>query len=493
VSVKDIPLTWAKQKLSDVCNTNSGGTPIRKRKDYFRGDIPWVKSGELTDGLVRDIEEHITEEAIRNSSAKIFPSGTLLIALYGATVGKLGILTRDAATNQAVCAIFPQNGLVAKYLFWYLRYVRSDLIAQAIGGAQPNISQTILKNLDIPIAPSNEQKRIVAEIEKQFSRLDEAVAALKRIKANLKRYKASVLKAAVEGKLTEKWRKEHPDVEPASELLKRILAERRRKWEEAQLAAMRAKNKEPKDNKWKKKYKEPAAVDVMDLSNLPPTWEWVTWETILSYDDGSAFKRGPFGSSLKKSFFVESGYKVYEQYCPINDDCSFGRYYINENKYNELIAFSVRAKDFLISCSGTMGRITQVPDKYEEGVINQALLRVRINNDAISDVYFMSLFRSPYFQKQVYANVTGSAIQNVKGVSDLKAIPLPLSPILEQEVIVNLIEEHMSVIIEIENQVNANLKRAECLRQSILKKAFSGSLLNKSQWMHRGKNEKEIS
>lgn len=113
--LKNVPLKWAKEKLSDVCNTTSGGTPSRMRKDYFRGDIPWLKSGELTDGLVSDIEEYITKEAVSNSSAKIFPSGTLLIALYGATVGKLGILTRDAATNQAVCAIFPQNGLDQRF------------------------------------------------------------------------------------------------------------------------------------------------------------------------------------------------------------------------------------------------------------------------------------------------------------------------------------------------------------------------------------------
>jgi len=190
---------------------------------YFEGNIPWVKSGELPDGPVSEIGEYITEEAVKNSSAKQFPKGTLLIALYGATVGKLGVLSRAAATNQEVCAIFPPDFLETKYLFWYLRFVRSDLKAQAIGGAQPNISQGILRNLVIPISPPDQQKNIVAEIEKQFSRLDEAVANLKRIKANLKRYKAAVLKAAVECKLTEDWRKAHPNVEPASKLLERIL------------------------------------------------------------------------------------------------------------------------------------------------------------------------------------------------------------------------------------------------------------------------------
>ena len=197
-----LPKGWEWKRLGDVSRTTSGGTPSRKVAEYFEGDIPWVKSGELPDGNVAEIAEYITEEAVKNSSAKLFPAGTLLIALYGATVGKLGVLTQDATTNQAVCAIFPHDDLDPMYLFWYLRYARSELIGQAVGGAQPNISQGILRDLQVPVAPYEQQGRIVAEIEKQFSRLDEAVANLKRVKANLKRYKAAVLKAAVEGKLT---------------------------------------------------------------------------------------------------------------------------------------------------------------------------------------------------------------------------------------------------------------------------------------------------
>ena len=192
---------WQIKALGDVCRTSSGGTPSRSRPDYFNGNIPWVKSGELTDGLVSEVSEFISEEALAGSSAKLLPAGTLLIAMYGATVGKLGVLARAAATNQAVCAIFPPPELDPKFLFWYLRRQRFNLIAKAVGGAQPNISQTILRDLELPIPPLSEQREIVAELEKQFSRLDEAVANLQRVKANLKRYKASVLKDAVEGRL----------------------------------------------------------------------------------------------------------------------------------------------------------------------------------------------------------------------------------------------------------------------------------------------------
>jgi len=163
----------------------------------------------------------------------------------------------------------------------------------------------------------------------------------------------------------------------------------------------------------------------------------------------------------------------------INDDCSFARYFITEEKFKELESFAVQAKDFLISCSGSLGRITQVPDDFEEGIINQALLRVRLNNNAIGNVFFKMLFRSPYFQKQILANATGSAIANVKGVNELKAIPLPLPPLEEQKAIIPIIEEHISVVSVFERQIDANLKRAERLRQSILKKAFSGKLVRR--------------
>ncbi|MDE3040077.1 MAG: restriction endonuclease subunit S [Nitrospirota bacterium] len=138
-----LPPDWEWVSLGNICRTTSGGTPSRKYKEYFEGDIPWVKSGELPDGPVSEIEEYITGEAVKNSSAKQFPKGTLLIALYGATVGKLGVLTQEAATNQAVCAIFPPDDLETKYLFWYLRFVRSDLIAQAIGGTQQTGASSI--------------------------------------------------------------------------------------------------------------------------------------------------------------------------------------------------------------------------------------------------------------------------------------------------------------------------------------------------------------
>lgn len=159
--------------LGRVCETTSGGTPSRSRSDYFEGTIPWLKSGELNDSLVTHSEERITEEALKNSSAKVFSKGTLLIALYGATVGKTGFLGMDSATNQAICGLFPQNGVLDRdYLHWFLMYKRDDFLRMSFGGAQPNISQKLLRETEIPVPSLSIQRRIVLYLSSLQEKLE---------------------------------------------------------------------------------------------------------------------------------------------------------------------------------------------------------------------------------------------------------------------------------------------------------------------------------
>ena len=148
---------WPTGKLGDHVPTTSGGTPSRSRPDFFDGQIPWVKSGELASGSVTTCEEAISEEALASSSAKLMPIGTVLLAMYGATVGEVAVLGIEAATNQAVCCISPTESVTGPFLLGLLRTRKSDLVRQAAGGAQPNISQTIVRGLDIPLPPTATQ------------------------------------------------------------------------------------------------------------------------------------------------------------------------------------------------------------------------------------------------------------------------------------------------------------------------------------------------
>ncbi len=168
----ELPKGWEWRRLGDICKTTSGGTPKRNVAGYYGGTIPWLKSGELDDGLILRTEETITEKGLNESNAKIFPKGTLLIALYGATVGKLGILGIDAATNQAICAIFPSYNVENTFLFWFLRAIRQKLLKSSFGGAQPNISQEIIRNLEVPIPYPNDPDRSLAEQRRIVARLE---------------------------------------------------------------------------------------------------------------------------------------------------------------------------------------------------------------------------------------------------------------------------------------------------------------------------------
>lgn len=200
-----LPQGWEWKSLGEIANTSSGGTPSRNKKEYWEnGNIKWLKSGELNDGYIDFIEENITEEAIKNSSAKIFQKGTLLIAMYGATAGKLGILNLDSTTNQAICAFLHKDKnikFLEKFLFYFLFFLRDKIIKDSFGGAQPNINQTYIKNLQIPLPPIKEQEQIAKHLDFVF----EKTKALKELYTKeLKDYeelKQSLLNKAFKGEL----------------------------------------------------------------------------------------------------------------------------------------------------------------------------------------------------------------------------------------------------------------------------------------------------
>ena len=199
----------------------------------------------------------------------------------------------------------------------------------------------------------------------------------------------------------------------------------------------------------------------------------ITMDEIADGKEG--LRRGPFGSAIKKAFFVESGYKVYEQGNAINDDCKRGHYYISKEKYNELSSFQLRPGDFIVSCSGTIGKIAQLPSDAEAGVINQALMRIRLKPEMIDPYYFMLQFRSEGFQRKIVSR--GSGMGNLAGIKEFKMATMFVPENREkQEYIVSEIESRMSVCDSIEQTVNTALLQAEAMRQSILKEAFEGRL-----------------
>lgn len=157
---------WNEKKIGELFETGSGGTPLKMHKEYYEGgNIPWLRSGEVCKKYITETELFITKLGLDNSSAKYFPSNTIVVAMYGATAGQVGILKIQTTTNQAVCGIFPNELYIPEFVYYSIQSKQENLVSQATGNAQPNISQIKIKNLSIPILPLSDQQSIVARLD----------------------------------------------------------------------------------------------------------------------------------------------------------------------------------------------------------------------------------------------------------------------------------------------------------------------------------------
>jgi type I restriction enzyme S subunit len=335
-------------------------------------------------------------------------------------------------------------------------------------------SGTLADTVPLVVAPTTEQERIVAEIEKQFTRLDAAVAALKRVQANLKRYRASVLKAACEGRLVpteaELARREGHSYEPASALLDRILAERRARWEAAQLTAPNRSNKGLKDASWKGKYKVAALPEIQNGLAHPEGWAVGGLEQLTS-----AVRVICYGILMPKEDIP--GGVPYVRVIDLKGD----RINLDTlKKTSKAIAHayaraSLKADDLLLAIRGSYGRVAEVPYELEGANITQDTARLDVS-PLINHQYIATCLRSPAIQNYFKKVARGVAVKGVN-IADVRLCPIPLPPGPEQTRIVVEVERRLSIISEVEMEVDADLKRAQRLRQSILKCAFQGKLV----------------
>ena len=166
---------WETRAIASFAQTGAGGTPTKSNKAFYEdGSIPWLVSGEVANANIMSTKNFITSEGLKGSSAKLFPANSVLVAMYGATAGEVGLLRFQAATNQAVCAVLPSDQHIPEYLYYCLLHLKPSLVAQAVGNAQPNISQAKIKSLEIPLPPLEEQQRIVAVLDEAFEGLARA-------------------------------------------------------------------------------------------------------------------------------------------------------------------------------------------------------------------------------------------------------------------------------------------------------------------------------
>lgn len=340
----------------------------------------------------------------------------------GATIGKLGILEIPVTTNQACCACIPYAGMNNKYLFYYLMSMRQSYIGMAEGGAQPNISKEKIVNSLIPLPPAEEQRRIVAKIEELLPYVDRYAAAYEKLEQFNAKFpedmKKSILQYAIQGKLVEQRAEEGT----GEELYQQIQAEKQR------LIA---------EKKIKKEKPLPEIAENEKPYDIPDNWTWVRFGDLGSY------KKGPFGSAITKSMFVPKGngaIKVYEQKNAIQKDATLGDYYIRRDYFeSKMKGFEVFPGDIIVSCAGTIGETYVMPDKFEQGIINQALMRMKIF-EPLYIPYFLTFFDF-VLKKNARSGSKGSAIKNIPPFEILKNYLVPIPPLAEQRRIVAKLEE----------------------------------------------------
>ena len=362
-----------------------------------------------------------------------------------------------------IAAAIPEKGILSEWLYHWLSTV--DFSHYAHATTLPSLPFSKIKQIAVPVAPRTEQTRIADTLDELFSDLDAGVAALKRARDRLKLYRASVLKAAVEGALTADWRKQHSNTEPASELLKHVLAERRRRWGENQLHKFEEKGKAPPKN-WKAKYKEPVAPDTSSLPSLPEGWCWATFAEIANQRLGKMLDKaknvGRLRSYLRN---VNTRWFSFDL-----DDLAEMR--IGDEEFPNV---SVQFGDLVVCEGGEPGRCAVWDRKNESIAIQKALHRIRPSR-GVSSHYLSFVLAAGTYNGRLKKAFTGTGINHLTGES-LASYPVPLPPSSEQEAIVATVNNQLSVIEQLETDIDAKLQNAQILRQSILKHAFAGKLV----------------
>jgi len=459
-------ISWERVELGAIAEVLNGYAFSSERFSKEKG-LPLIR--------IRDISRNSTETRFDGPFDEVYlvKPDDLLVGMDGdfncaLWKGPIGLL------NQRVCKVEVYQELFdLKFLFYvlpgYLKAINDATSSMTV----KHLSSKSIEEIPLPLAPLAEQHRIVAAIEQQFTRLDNAVASLQSAKRRVKQYRTSLLKSAVAGELTKEWRAEHPADETGAQLLARILAERRARWEEEQEAKMREKGIAPKDNKWRQAYKEPQGPDVEKLPVLPEGWCWATVEQLADVIGGVTKGRNLAGritttlpylrvANVQRGFLDLGVIKTIE----ILED--------------EIEKYLLRSGDVLLTEGGDadkLGRATVWKGEVDRCIHQNHVFRARFVELNMPPSWLMFYANSEqgrnYFLEAAKQTVNLASIN----LTQLRNCPIPLPPLAEQEQIVAEVEARLSNIAQLEEAIEANLKRAEHERQSILQEAFAGRLV----------------
>jgi type I restriction enzyme S subunit len=445
-----LPKNWVWTTLGEIGTVASGGTPSTKEPSNFDGEIPWVTPADLSGYTKKFIgrgRRNLTKSGLDHSSAALLPAGAVLFSSR-APVGYVAIASNPLATNQGFKNLILHDWISPEYVYYYLRASKELAESFASGTTFLEVSASRFVQIPVPLCPTPEQCRIVAKVEELFTKLDAGIKSLETVKVQLKRYRQSVLNSAFDGKLTEEWRRTHRDeLEPASKLLEHIKEER---------------------TSTTGKHKEHPPLDTSNLPELTEGWIWTRVGDIaktIHYGFTASSTEKCVGPKMLRITDIQDNFVIWEAvpYCRIESP-EKERYLLNDG-------------DLVFARTGaTVGKSYLIRGSIPEAVFASYLIRI-ILSDHVRKEFVYDFFQSYMYWLQINQGKIGIGQPNVNSQT-LSRIILPLPPLLEQHRIVEEIEQHFSIVNEVEKTVIENSRRAEKLRQSILKCAFEGKLVS---------------
>ncbi len=410
-----IPDDWEVKKLETIALTASGGTPLRSNKSFYTGNVRWFTTSELKDCFLNDSNEHISQEAVFSSSAKIFPKQTLLMAMYGATIGRLGILNYPAATNQACCAIIPEHDDVL-YLYYYLLHNRESIAAMGCGAGQPNISQEIIKNLLISLPPLEEQQRIA----KALSDVDALITTTEKLIQKKKNIKQGTMQKLLTGK------KRLPGFAKSTE------------------------------------YKQ------TELGLISEDWD------VKNINKECTIKARIGWQGLKSTEYLDSGDYILITGTDFDNgfinwkSCS----YVTKWRFDQDKNIQIKKGDVLVTKDGTIGKIAFLDSVPMQGTLNSGVFVVRPkDSDKIDSVFLSLIFKSIWFDSFLEQITSGSTIVHLYQKDFIKFnFPLPSK---EEQIAIAVILSSMDKEIE---TLNTKLEKYRNLKTAMMQQLLTGKI-----------------
>ena len=457
-----LPKGWAEADLGSVVRPRS-----QRVSPAEHGHLPYIGLENVEADVMRLVGT-VPAHTMKSSSARFYPTD-LLYGRLRPYLNKVFQPTFDGLCS-AEFIVLPESGVLNSRFLQY-RINAGDFVAftsQLNTGDRPRVDFEQLGDFRIRIPPLPEQRRIVEKLEELLSDLDAGVASLRRAKANLKRYRASVLKSAVEGRLTEEWRKEHPQIEDGQVLLDRILRERREKWGKAQLAKFKERGKEPPKN-WQSKYKEPLQQDAEELPHLPDGWIWASLDALCCLI-------ADIDHNMPKS--VERGMKFLSAKDLMNDgtlNLTEGIKLISEEDYVRLSRKATpQRNDIIYSRIGACLGKARLVETDERFLVSYSCCTIR--TVIVSPLFVARYLDCGFVLRRALAGTQSIGVPDL-GLDKIKRFPVPLCSLEEAAALIDVVEERLSQIDSAEKTIDTELVRSKRLRQSILKRAFEGQLV----------------